>query len=573
MKCLKYLLVSCTVLLSMFSVACSSKNSSKTEKETESGAVTTTASKTVNSSHTTTVPSVIPTETANSGTTTVTSVSEVTTSISDSEFLKTTISVSGTDIATPKTTTTKSVTDKETSKTTTTKKKTTTTKITTKVSTKSDQEFKTSLEKKHKIPIVLVDTNGVNITSLKNYVDCTVDVINVEEHYKIDSADAGIKVRGNSSAYYGDVEQILKNQVPYRIKFDKKTNMMGLNDGAECKSWVLLKAEWNLITNDLALRMGNALFEGQDNFCSEGQLCHVYVNKEFKGIYLLCEQTQINKNRININEVAEGYKGTDIGYLVEIDNYAGNDPEEYFFNVNYANNAYVTDIEGTSRKFESSGYTIKNDIYSQNQVNYISNYTNNVFKILYEACENNNYMTLDSNNNIVKSSFTNAKDTVNAVMDLESVVNMYILDEIVHDYDCGEGSFFMFVDFSSDSKCRKLKFTAPWDFNWAYNDQATNKYWAGAFCQESFVNQYGDRTNPWYVLFMSEEWFQDMVKERWAELKASNAIRNSIKSEINQLRIYKDDLNYVESWAVDCAYGVINWVYDRIDWLDKVWLK
>ena len=62
----------------------------------------------------------------------------------------------------------------------------------------------------------------------------------------INEASAGIKVRGNSSAYYGDVSQILANKVPYRIKFDKKTNMLGLNNGAECKSWVLLKSDWEL---------------------------------------------------------------------------------------------------------------------------------------------------------------------------------------------------------------------------------------------------------------------------------------------------------------------------------------
>ena len=173
----------------------------------------------------------------------------------------------------------------------------------------------------------------------------------------------------------------------------------------------------------------------------------------------------------------------------------------------------------------------------------------------------------------MNSNFKNAKDTVNAVVDLESIVNMYILDEIVHDYDCGEGSFFMCVDFSANSKCKKLRFTAPWDFNWAYNDEAKNKYWAGAFCKQSFVNQYGDRTNPWYVLLASEDWFMDLVKEKWTELNKSKAIRNAIKDEINQIETYKDDLNFVEEWATGSAYNVIYWVYDRLDWLDKVWLS
>lgn len=568
MRKIKYLMVLCTVMLSAFSVACSSKDADSEKNDdttTTTPAVTTVVTTTTENPQTTvtvnnqttvsdtTAPDVSDSETGETTTvlTTTTSIDEITTTLDSNQTSKT---------------------SKTSSKNSTTTKKTTTTKVTTSKKVTTTLSFNDKLEKKHDIPIINIDTNGKNITSLKNYIDCTVDLFNVDSKYELDDAKAGIRVRGNSSAYYGDVQQILKNQVPYRIKFEKKTNMLGLNDGAECKSWVLLKAEWNLITNDLAFRLGKALFEGQDNFCSEGQLCHVYVNDKFKGIYLLCEQTQINKNRIDINEVEEGYTGTDIGYLVEIDNYAGNDPEEFFFYVDYAGNPYFTDLEGTSRKFETSGYTIKNDIYSQKQVDYISKYTNNVFKILYDACVNDNYKTLDSNNNIVNSNFKNAKDTVNAVVDLESIVNMYILDEIVHDYDCGEGSFFMCVDFSSDSNCKKLRFTAPWDFNWAYNDQAQNKYWAGAFCQQSFVNQYGDRTNPWYVLLASEDWFMDLVKERWAELDSKNAIKNAINDQIEQLETYRDDLNFVEEWAVDCAYGVIEWVYDRIDWLDKVWL-
>ena len=94
---------------------------------------------------------------------------------------------------------------------------------------------------------------------------------------------------------------------------------------------------------------------------------------------------------------------------------------------------------------------------------------------------------------------------------------MYILYEIVHDYDCGEGSFFMCVDFSENSTCPKLKFTSPWDFNWAYND-STEVYHAAAFTAQSFVNQYGDRSNPWFIVLMKQDWFQNRVKEKWTEM-------------------------------------------------------
>ncbi|MBE6837284.1 MAG: hypothetical protein E7509_04725 [Ruminococcus sp.] len=567
MKRKKYLFLAFTVVISAFSVACSAKDVDSKEKTTTADSVTVVA--------TTTKPleTTITVNHTTYGENTDVPESSTTVTESSSDVLTTTV----TSTSNKKVTT---ISSKKTSKTTTTVKKTTTTskKTTTKPTTTTKKvtttvNLKQKLQGKHKVPIINVDTNGKNITSLKEYVDCTVDVFNVDSKYELNDVPGGIRVRGNSTAYYGDVQQILKNQVPYRIKFDSKTNMLGLNDGAKCKSWVLLKVEWNLVPNDIAFKMAQALFEGQDNFVSDSQFVHVYVNDKFKGLYLLCEQTQINKNRININEVDEGYTGTDIGYLVEIDNYAWSDPEDYCFNVTYADGPYITDIEGTRRPLVSSGYTIKNDIYSQKQVDYISKYTNNVFKIVYEACENGNYQTLDSNNNIVNSDFNNAKDAVNAVLDLESVVNMYILDEIVHDNDCGEGSFFMCVDFSATSTCKKLRFTAPWDYGWGYEGQAANKYYAAAFNDQSFVNQFGERSNPWYVLLMTEDWFVDMVKERWTELSKINALQNVIDAEYDLIDYYKKDFDFINDWTYYCGKDLIKWVNDRINWLDQVWLK
>ena len=133
--------------------------------------------------------------------------------------------------------------------------------------------FKEKIQSQSKIPVISVTTAPDDlIASREKYTSCVVDVFNCDEGMEISEASAGIKVRGNSSAFYGDVNKILSNQVPYRIKFDKKTNMLGLNNGAECKSWVLLKSDWDLIRNDIAFRFGRTIM-GDGNFCSDGQLC------------------------------------------------------------------------------------------------------------------------------------------------------------------------------------------------------------------------------------------------------------------------------------------------------------
>lgn len=431
------------------------------------------------------------------------------------------------------------------------------------------ESFKKKIRSESKIPVISVTTAPDDmIASREKYTSCVVDVFNCDEKLEIKEASAGIKVRGNSSAYYGDVSQILANKVPYRIKFDKKTNMLGLNNGAECKSWVLLKSDWDLIRNDIAFRFGRTIM-GDSNFCSDGQLVHLYVNEEFQGVYELCEQCQINPNRVDISEPAEGYTDSDIGYYLELDNYATSDEDNHYISMDYEN-ATVTDINGETRQFVPAEYSIKNDLYSQNQIDFIDKYLNNLFKIVYEACENGKYYKFDENYDLVDSDVTTAEEAVSNVMDIDSVRDMYILYEIVHDYDCGEGSFYMCVDLSKDSKCPKLKFTSPWDFNWAYND-STEKYYAGAFTDKNFVAKNGDRSNPWFIILCKQDWFMATVKEKWTEMSQEKLLQGCIKTEREYLKEYDADLRKGEEWGPDSAEDLFNWIENRIYWLNSQW--
>ncbi|MCH5275293.1 MAG: CotH kinase family protein [Lachnospiraceae bacterium] len=430
--------------------------------------------------------------------------------------------------------------------------------------------FRTEVSKNVELPIINVITGGEEILSREEYVSCAVDVFNCEESQMIEGALAGIRVRGNSSAYYGDVDQIRKNTVPYRIKFDSKTNLLGMNDGAECKSWVLLKSDGDLIRNDIAFRFGRTII-GDNAYCSDARFVHLYVNNEFQGVYLLCEQCQINKNRVDITEPEEGYTGTDIGYYFELDNYTWAEPDNPFIRMDYGGYA-VTDIEGETREFVPAEYSIKNDVYTQEQIDFADKYLNNVFEIVYRACEKGEYLTFDENYDLVESGFDNAEDTVRAVMDVQSVVDMYLLYEIVHDYDCGEGSFYMCVDFAKDSTCPKLQFTSPWDFNWAY-DGSTDRYWAAAFCEQSFADEFGDRSNPWFIVLMKQDWFAELAEQKWTQLQSEGKIDACIEEEIRLLEAYKDDLNKERESAVDSAYWVLEWIENRIDWMDETFLK
>ena len=419
------------------------------------------------------------------------------------------------------------------------------------------------------IPVISVNTGGKEVLSKETYVDCTVNVYNVPQSSALTGAVGGIRLRGNASSFYGNKAKIRANPVPYRLKFDSKVNILGLNNGAQCKSWVLLTnldTEKDVIKNDIAFRIGRMLMKPDNVYCSDAKLVHYYLNNKFQGTYLLCEQNQANKYRVNVNEPEDGYTGTDVGYLVEMDGYY----ESPNFMMNYEG-ATVKDVAGTSRKFRANSYTVKTDTFSQNQVDFIGKYVKGVFKIVYQACEKGNYLTFDSNYNVVSSSYTNAKDCIGAVMDLNSVVDMYILYEIMCDNDVGESSFFMCVDFSKKSKYPKLTFTAPWDFNWTCQGASSGSYHAATFRNSSFISRFGDRSNPWFIVLVKQAWFRSMVKNKWTSIGKSTAIVNCLNEEYALIDHYLPDLNRRTAGIMAGAKSQLGWINDRTYWLNTKW--
>ena len=114
---------------------------------------------------------------------------------------------------------------------------------------------------------------------------------------------------------------------------------------------------------------------------------------------------------------------------------------------------------------------------------------------------------------------------------------------------------------------KKLTFTAPWDFNWAYNDNPSRKFFACTF--QPIVGEQ-DRSNPWYITAMKAEWFSDIVKAKWAQLYNDNILTdavNEVKAGIEGLR---NDLGD-EEWKTDSAYEICKFVERRIQWLNKQW--
>ena len=416
------------------------------------------------------------------------------------------------------------------------------------------EKLANDVAKSKKLPVVSITTeNDKNVTSKEYYVPSVIDVINCSEEFQM-SAVGGVKVRGNSTAK--DTEK------PYRIKFDKKQNMLGLHNGEKYKSWVLLRAFWNVCPDYTAWGMADVLFEGK-YYHSDATYVDVYMNGKYKGLYVLCEQNQAGKGRVDVYEPEEDEYQNEIGYFVEMDNYAGEDP---YFSLDY-DNGQITDFLGVTRSIPRDDFSVKSDINTQEQLDFIKKYFKGAFKILHEAASNNKAMKFDANYNVVsaKGVYT-PQQAVEAVFDVESVINMLFVEELAHDNDVGAGSFYFAVDFSEGSKYPKLTFTAPWDFNWAY-EGSTDGYYAGTW--QEIKNDGWDRSNVWLIEFMNADWFRKQAAEKWQRISATGAFTKKLDEISKTIEGVRGDLPDDEKWRVDSGQNVVSYVKGRVKFFDK----
>ena len=228
------------------------------------------------------------------------------------------------------------------------------------------------------MPELYVSTGGVKISSNETYVNCDVTLLTENEDYTFEYEMAGIRLRGNST------KGVAKK--PYRIKFDSKINMLGMNDGAECKSWVLL-AEWfddSLIRNSAGLSLAGSIIE---DYSSDWRYVKLILNGEDKGVYVLAEQNQINKYRVDIEEAGADTEELRSGYLYEVE---GSKVNNGTFFVSYEEldiytflgkkyTVQSTDVQTDGTRHSGIYLELKNDDVSAEQIAFAEKYAQNIF--------------------------------------------------------------------------------------------------------------------------------------------------------------------------------------------------
>lgn len=447
-------------------------------------------------------------------------------------------------------------------------------------------------------------TPGYVIPPEPYYEECTITLTDTNGTVLLNNADASVKVRGNWTTNY--------QKKPLRIKFNEKQNVLGMN---EMRNWVLL-AEYkdiSMLRNKTALYISRKILEKDNLYASDSQLTEVVINGEYWGVYLLAEYQQISSSRVDIASCEENYTGTDIGYFLEFDGNFENEDELQNFAVDFAENAALIPFDGNGGSGKTIkclpvsandykkevGMTIKSDINSEEQHDFIASYINNVYNIMYSAAYdkkafvfNDTYTEISENNDITP------EEAVRRVVNVDSLADMYIISELTCDADIYWSSFYMDVDFSVTGE-KKLRFEAPWDFDSALGNK--NRCVDGkGFYAANIVPDVNDAEymtiNPWLAVLMYEDWFQNIIKDKWTSAYDDGVFESAFKM------IEEDTVNYADAFKKnyerwnnlsdksefenelsseslacrtfeDASDYLLKWIKSRVDFMNSYWHK
>jgi len=294
----------------------------------------------------------------------------------------------------------------------------------------------------------------------KEYSSASVSISNTEKKYSLEYEPIKIRIRGNSSSRF--------DKKSYKLNFSSKVNLFDLGK-AERKDWVLIAnhSDQSLMRNYMAYGLSQRFdgFEVKYN-CA---FVDVYLNGVYNGVYLLTEQVEVGKSRVNIE--TDG-NNDDIGFLLELDSREKLDSGECIL---------IDDLR----------FAIKSDFTTNGQYNYAKDY-------------------LTKCNNAIKSG---NRAEIEKLIDMDSLLDMYLLQEYVKNFDVGFASLFMYIKENGG----KLYFGPAWDFDISMgnddrmNDGGYEELFAGKRCGFGIGHK-------WFILLMDNKWFRDMASQRYSEL-------------------------------------------------------
>jgi len=412
-----------------------------------------------------------------------------------------------------------------------------------------------------KLPVISINTGGQDIvdayriTADMGIVDMGVGKLNhPSDPFNDYDGKISIEIRGASSKMFPKKSYTIETQT------DSGTNNNVLLLGMPKENdWVLYApySDKSLVRNVISY----SLYEEMGHWSPRTRYVDLYVNQDYRGIYVLTEKVKEDKNRVAIKKLAE----TDVspsaisgGYILQIDR------TNYLLENEFWTSPEVPPYSGfhpISFEYFDPGI----DELTALQAFYIQDWVNELDAVF------------------AANSYKDANDGYRPYIDVESFVDYLIFHEFNKDVDAYRLSSFFYK--ASDFNGGKLYAGPPWDYNLTYGNMDY-----GGDIRETYNLMYPRTIGPyWWERLMNDSWFQNQVNCRWESLREGLMNEEHMHHLIDSSAQVMDlsiDYNF-QRWPIlgewiwpnffigdsheeEVTY-LKDWISDRIQWLDQEW--
>ena len=269
---------------------------------------------------------------------------------------------------------------------------------------------------------------------------------------------AEIRGRGNTTRQFG------ADKPPLRVRFDEPRTMFGSEHAAT--DWILLanRLDRSLLRNFSALELGRRMEMRCVPMC---QNVHLHVNGTYMGVYLFTDERDTHL------EIEYHKRPEKSGYFFELDGRAPNEGTKDKDFVMVGNQPYNIRLPNPRKKAHTA-------------------YLRDYLEATDYAIRNGSF------------------EEILRLVDLDSFVDFYIVNEFYKNKDSHEFSVFMYI--TGEGEERRLFMGPLWDFDTSAGNVSTQ--WLGNGPEDLYVAVF----SSWYRDLMTRREFRETVAARWAEI-------------------------------------------------------
>jgi hypothetical protein len=339
----------------------------------------------------------------------------------------------------------------------------------------------------HDLPLIMINTDGQEIpdepkiTARMGIIDNPGGLNHPTDAFTGYNGLIGIELRGSSSLSFDK-----KNYGFETRNEDGTNNNVSLLDLPPENDWVLHGpySDKSLMRNSLAYYLGSQM----GRWAPRTGFCELYIDNDYKGVYLLVEKIKRDINRLDIETLnPEEVSGSDLsgGYILSIDR-----PEEYYWISPYQGSNYYGNI-------------IINYIYPDYEI--MPNQQKHYIKNFVTSFENA----------LFSDQFHDPLVGYRAWTDPASFIDYLLINELSRNVDAYRLSAFLYKD-----KDEKLMMGPIWDFDLAFGNA---NYYDAFNTQGWMMNSVGTfdefQVPLWWDRLMEDDFFNFELKRRWEELR------------------------------------------------------